>query len=661
MRRTIKGKLTLSVILIVVTIVLLVDISITMIAGNIIINSKKNELQLQSQKYAEEINTWIQEERMVVEDIAKMIEIEKSLDEEFLKKLVFGYAADRKELLNLYCGTAEGVFIKTIDGDTPKGYNPVERGWYQEAAKSGKTIVIDPYVDAVTKDMCASVATPVYFDQELVAVVGSDVTLTKISELVEDIDYADGAYGFLTDSVGNYISHQNKAFEPTANTTVLFTDTIPELKGTNGEVVMANDYNNIKSYFAITKVEKSGWNLGVVVPASNMTSALELILFISVGSVLIAILISVIVFSSLISKVLAPVQKLKLFASGDFSENEVISKEIPKEYKNETEQITVATSKVKEQIRTIILKTKEEAKDIGMISSAASERMTVLNTEMNKISNTVSDVFQQTQEADSITRKIHTTGKEMGQVIDGIAQKAVKTAEQSNDIMKKAKKLYDVSKESGSEAVSLYDSTKEKLERAIEDSQRISEIHNLAKDILSISSQTNLLALNASIEAARAGEAGKGFSVVAQEIRMLANNSKQTVDQITNITDVIIESVASLSEKSAALLAFMNEKVMTDYQKMISISKQYEEDATFFCSVATDLGASSEEMSASMTNINESIDVIATLVSGITEGMNVIEEATADSNGQSGDVVIEMGNLSKLSEQLNKTVAAFKV
>ena len=52
----------------------------------------------------------------------------------------------------------------------------------------------------------------------------------------------------------------------------------------------------------------------------------------------------------------------------------------------------------------------------------------------------------------------------------------------------------------------------------------------------------------------------------------------------------------------------------------VYISRQYEDDAVFFCSVATDLGASSEEMSASMININESIDLIANLVGEITKG-----------------------------------------
>ncbi len=666
MLKTIKGRLTVSMIGIVVASILLTTVGIIAVAGKQTIQDQTQALQLNADKYAEEINTWIENEKMIADGAAKSIAAGETIDTDFVQSVVDTHAAGRQELLNLYCGTKDSRFIQSNrEAVIPEGYNPVERGWYKQAAESGTVIVTDPYCDALTGNMCATVAAPVYIDGELAGVIGLDVTLGTVTELTGSINYAEGVYGFLVDSSGQYVSHKNKEYEPTKKSTVSVMDILPELgemmNGTKSGVKKLTDYDGSTSYFALTEIAGCGWKLGVVVPSANVTNSLVTMIVIAVVTALVIIVFVAVFMTGLIGKMLAPVQMLKQFASGDFSENTVVEKAIPKEYKNETEQIRKATVEVKQQIREIILNTKQEAENISTIAQGTSSNMTVLNQDISGITDSVSLVMEQTMQARKLTESIKNNGQELGNAIENVAMKAGEAAGQSGIIMERAGKQYEASRQSAEKVISVYQATKEEMEKAIEDSRKVGEINALTEEILSISSQTNLLALNASIEAARAGEAGKGFAVVAEEIRNLADNSRQAVDKIRQVTEGVVHNVSFLSESSGRLLEFMTSQVIEDYKKMTELAGMYEKDAGFYNDISSDLGASSQEMSASMTGINESIAVITELVGEIAQSMQSMNKSAENSNENSGAVMKQMEELFRLSELLNRTVASFKI
>ena len=664
--RTMKGRLTISVICIVAVSILLTTIGIVVIAGRRIMAEQKDILQLYADKYAEEINTWIENEKMLAAGTAGSIEAAESLDADFIQSVVDVHAAGREELLNLYCGTKESAFIQSNkEAAIPEGYDPVQRGWYQQAGAAKETIVTDPYWDVLTGQMCTTIASPVYVEGELAAVIGLDVTLGTVTDLTGSINYAEGVYGFLADSSGQYVAHRNKEYEPSEETAVAVSEMMPALQplmdGNGQNILRETDYDGTACYFAAAPITGSHWKLGVVCPASNVWSSLGAMVVVAMVTALVLIVLSAVFMAGLIGRTLAPVQMLKQFASGDFSEDAVVEKEIPRQYKNETQQIQTATAEVRQQIRGIILNTKEEADSINTIAEGTSTKMTALNGDIAAIADNAGEVMRQTAEAQELAEKIRDTSKELSRVIENVARKAGEAAEQSGDIMGRAGRQHEASQRSAKEAVELCGSTMEELSAAITESQKVKEIDTLTAEILAISSQTNLLALNASIEASRAGEAGKGFAVVAEEIRQLADHSKNAVDQIRKVTDGVVHSVAFLSESSEKLLKFMNEKVMKDYQGMARLAGMYEQDAAFYSDISSDLGASSQEMSASMEGISDSIVTITHLVGDISMFMGKMEQAAADSNVSSREVLAQMEELSVLSEQLKQTVASFKV
>lgn len=666
MLRTIKGRLTVSTIAIVVAGILLTAAGLLAVAGKQTIQDQTRALQLNADKYAEEINTWIEQEKMLAHGAVESITAGGKTDTDFIQAVVDTHAQGRGELLNLYCGTSDSRFLwSNREIEMPEGYDPVQRGWYQQAAETGDVIVTDPYCDALTGKMCTTIAAPVYIDGVLEGVIGLDVTLETVTDLTGSINYEDGVYGFLVDSSGQYIAHKNKDFEPTENTTVSVADTLPELWGMLGEtgdsVRRINDYDGSSCYFASTEIAGCGWKLGVVVPAANVTDSLVTMIMIALAVAFVIIVFVALFMTGLIGKVLAPVQMLKQFASGDFSENTVIEKTIPREYKNETEQIRKATVEVKQQIREIILNTKQEAENIASIAEGTSDKMMVLNQDISGITDSVGMVMSQTVKARELAETIKDNGQELGDAIENVARRAGEAAEQSGSIMGRAGERYETSRKSADEVTSLYQKTREELEQAIENSRRVREIDTLTEEILSISSQTNLLALNASIEAARAGEAGKGFAVVADEIRSLADNSRQAVDKIRQVTEGVVDNVAFLSKSSAGLLEFMTGKVMEDYQGMIELARMYQQDAAFYGNISGELGVSSREMSARMAKINESIAAVTELVGEIAELMRNMSGSADNSNDNSEAVMRQMEELFRLSGQLKQTVASFKV
>ena len=135
MVKTIKGKLTISVICIVAVSIVLTTAGIVMVAGRRLIKDQTEALQLNADKYAEEINTWIENEKMLAKGAANGIEAAGNIQDEFIQSVLDTYAADREELLNLYCGTKESRFIQSNrEAQIPEGYDPLQRGWYQQAA-----------------------------------------------------------------------------------------------------------------------------------------------------------------------------------------------------------------------------------------------------------------------------------------------------------------------------------------------------------------------------------------------------------------------------------------------------------------------------------------------------------------------------------------------
>lgn len=190
------------------------------------------------------------------------------------------------------------------------------------------------------------------------------------------------------------------------------------------------------------------------------------------------------------------------------------------------------------------------------------------------------------------------------------------------------------------------------LKKAMEDSKSVEQVNGLTNEILSISSQTNLLALNASIEAARAGEAGKGFAVVADEIRQLADSSRETASNIQNINNMVTAAVKELIKNSDAMVSYINENILPDYDGFVSSGKQYREDASHVDGVVAQFNEMSVTLKGLVSEITEAINGISTAVDESANAVSMAAMNTNDLVKEVEDINVQMQSNSEVAKRL---------
>ncbi|MDY6323663.1 MAG: methyl-accepting chemotaxis protein [Catonella sp.] len=197
------------------------------------------------------------------------------------------------------------------------------------------------------------------------------------------------------------------------------------------------------------------------------------------------------------------------------------------------------------------------------------------------------------------------------------------------------------------------------LAQSVKDSEKVSEISKLTDVILEIAGQTNLLALNASIEAARAGEAGKGFAVVATEISKLAEDSRKTAADIQNISTEVTAAVNSLADNANAVLDFINNTVIPDYDDFEATGGKYEETADTMNSMLSTFNEKASNLDEIMSGMVKSVEMIVTSIDESTKAIAMSAENSTEMVDSIHEINDSMDKNEKVTGQLMNTVAKF--
>lgn len=319
-----------------------------------------------------------------------------------------------------------------------------------------------------------------------------------------------------------------------------------------------------------------------------------------------------------------------------------------------------AIEQMRSNVGFLIGEVKKGSDNIAGMVGHMSSNMGELNAEIEDVSATTEELAASMEETAATTDEMNTMTKEIKTASKSIAFHASEGAKQADEIHRRAERAKEQAVSNREHVRVNKDTIKSSLVQALEDAKVVEQITVLAESIMGITSQTNLLALNASIEAARAGEAGRGFSVVAEEIRKLAEQSRENVENIQKVTGDVRGAFSHLKEDSKRLLDFVEQDIDESFDLFDKMSEEYDQDATQISGLVSDFSATSQQLLASISNMIESLDSINIATGEGAEGTTnianksviVTEKAEAvakDTRGTEETVHILQNNVAKFS------------
>ncbi len=469
-------------------------------------------------------------------------------------------------------------------------------------------------------------------------------------EAIKMLSYEENNYYFVVDSKYNMIAHPNAKLEgtnvkemedPTGKKFLIEMVQLTKKSGA-GFVNYVYDkpgYDEPQPKLSYARLfEEWDWIVGTGIYIDDLDAIknkkIKHSATIGIAIILLSLLMSAVIIIPMSRMTKRFIKRLNKYAELDFQENLVIDS------KDEFGMIAMTVNKVADSIRELISSIQNNAEIINNGALQIKSESDVLTDQANEASAVTEQMAAGMEETAASSQEVTSTAHEMGEAANSIATSASEGAHNAQDISQRSVIMKKEAEESNDEAKNIYDNVKTDLAQAISEAKAVEKINILTDTILSISEQTNLLALNAAIEAARAGEAGAGFSVVAEEIRKLAEQSASTVTDIQNVVSVVNNSVENLKENSENILHFFDEKVLNDYQKFIGIADQYAVDAETFNAVMTDFSATSEELNASIEEI--------------TTSMQQVSEVTVESAKGAENIVVKTNSILEAARKVQK-------
>lgn len=599
-------------------------------------------------------------------DISYLIKRENVIDilnEEIFRNLYWEDVSEGFKVIVEEQGNLETIFAADVNGNytntSGESGNIFEEQYFQDALKNKKFVLSNP-IRQGDRDFIV-IARPVVFRDKVRVILGGMIGLDYLNEISSDMNINGYGHAWVINKKMNTIVHPNREYY---SNQLIFEDN-QELLEIAKE--MSAGKSGVRNYLiddqeqqiTFVPIEATDWSFALTASSSELLSPLSTIRKGSLLAGLLAIILGVIITYFISSGIVKPLIKLtritEIVAAGDLTQ-----KINNRNNEDEISRLSNSINNMIDSLRTMIGKVAKVSEQVASYSL----KLTTAGEQVGESAEHVGISIQNVAAgAEEQANQVEKTAVNIRRLIEKIAE----INNDSNTMNGAATHVLDDIKK-GNDSVNYSIDNINNVKTVTSDVAKIvntlggasKEIDKIVGLINGIAAQTNLLALNAAIEAARAGNAGKGFSVVADEIRQLAEESTGATEQIADLISKIQNDV-----NNAVVKMDDNIQVVDDSVEVIddtgSIFNEIEREAGNLISLINGIVKNTQTMTSDSSEVEIAINELISLSEHFASNSEEVAASSEEQIAATEEIIGGGDKLKNVAEELINSIGQFKL